>query len=315
MGVYCRWLAGLPNESFNHTDLPLHASVASNLRSLLDDARYPDVTLKCEGKHMKAHKTVLGQNSTVFDRMFVSDFCEAKKNEIELETISFDLLNKAVRFLYGNELIIAAQEVMTLLQFADMYDVTPLREVCGKMLMKHINPSVAMTVWMYAKRYNAPEFYSNCQKYCARNFSIGATPELFRTQGYLDADRSFIADLMSDHALNVPTEDDVFEAIIDWVMFNQKERAGQLSELLQKCLRTESISSETMHTKLEQVGCSQMSDAMQAALLRLHHDRVCLNHPILRARLLTKEIDALSCFIYNTSDEFFAKVSLCIRSK
>ena len=307
------WLSGLPSETYTFSDVPLHRSVAANLRNQFDTAFYSDVTIKCGDKEIKCHKLLLVQYSTVFNRMFQGSFDEAQNNEVNVKDIAPELLTKALAYLYGNDIHLTAADVMPLLQFGDMYDITPLREVSGKMLLKHINPSVAMTVWMYAKRYHAPEFYSNCQKYCAKNFSSSNnyTPQIVTSAGYYHADKDVIIDLLADHALNVPCEESVFDAIIDWVMFDQQQRATHLHELLSKVLRTERLSSHAVHSKLEQVGCSALGDRMKVSLFELWHDvaGVCLTHPLLRPRSLTAEVDALGCYIYIRTEANYSRLT------
>ena len=137
---------------------------------MYDNDEYADVTLTCENKSIKCQRGILGMYSPVIQKMLTSGFQETKTNEIQFSDISFAHLRKAVRFLYGYELEITSRDVIHLLQFADMYDIGPLRELCGKMLMKHINTAVAMEVWMLAHRYNSPTFYTEASNYCANVF-------------------------------------------------------------------------------------------------------------------------------------------------
>ena len=150
----------------------------------------------------------------------------AKTAELKFDDYKFVLLKKAIRYLYGSDLVITAQDVLPLLRFADTYDVTPLLEACGKMLMKHVNPTVAIAVWMKVADYDmAPTFYVNAQKYCASVFSDVYGKDIEFTTGYFGLDENRLIDLLSDPELKVAAENDVIDAIVEWLTFNEDDRA------------------------------------------------------------------------------------------
>ena len=108
----------LPAERVTSTDLQLPPYIARNLAGMsIDDAR-ADVTLTCKERSMKCHRTVLTMYSNVIGTMLRPETAELK-----FEDENFEVLEKAIRYLYGSDLVITAQDVLPLLRFADTYDV------------------------------------------------------------------------------------------------------------------------------------------------------------------------------------------------
>ena len=60
---------------------------------------------------------------------------------------------------------------MSILEFADMYEIEPLRITCGKFLMSSINPNVAVFIWQQAVKYRAQPLNLDAKRYLLDNFS------------------------------------------------------------------------------------------------------------------------------------------------
>ena len=218
---------------------------------MLDDDASADVTLTCDdGNSMKCHRAILTMYSAVIQRMLSPDFVEGRNNQITFIDISLSLLSKVVRFLCGDDLQVSGKDVLPLLQFGDMYDITVLQEVCGKMFMRHIKAGpVVLSLWSVAKRYNASTLHAAVQAYCVENISRHIR-ELDQKHGYLKADKDMVIEVLSDPKLRTATEKEVFEAIIKWAMFKQEDRASDVKEILEKCVRSDMLSPHAIYATL-----------------------------------------------------------------
>ena len=179
----------------------------------------------------------------------MSEHTEAQ-TRINVSVVSFDLLLRIVRFLYGGELQVQSLEVLQVLEFAGKYQVVPLKEICSTALFKHIEPCIGVTMWVVAKMYHVDSLVDNCRTFCQENFMVNEDVPIANSLGFLCADKDLIIELLAYFCLQVPSENDVFAAIVDWLMYSQEERIGQAKEIFKKVLRRECLDADYVTAKI-----------------------------------------------------------------
>uniref|UniRef100_A0A8D9DVP3 Protein bric-a-brac 2 n=1 Tax=Cacopsylla melanoneura TaxID=428564 RepID=A0A8D9DVP3_9HEMI len=112
---YClRW-------KYHHSNLQLMFS------QLLERESFCDVTLACEGKHIRAHKVMLSACSTYFDAIF------SQHNEnnpiVVFKDVRFEDLKALVQFMYKGEIKIENTQLTPLLKTAEELRIKGLAEV------------------------------------------------------------------------------------------------------------------------------------------------------------------------------------------
>ena len=111
-------------EEFNQgpqLDADIGNRAAANFGSLLQSGQYADVELVAmDGQKIRAHKALLTARSSVFAAMFENNMRESVENQVKITDISFEVLEKLMRFIYGAvqelqlndlELLVAADKV------------------------------------------------------------------------------------------------------------------------------------------------------------------------------------------------------------
>ena len=283
---------------------------------MFDTESLSDVTLRCDGKDIRCHRTILVLFSSVFDRMLQPNFLEGHSQLVTIEGIRHDVLKKAIHFMYGKGLILNNEDIMDCLALADMYDIAPLRDHCSEMLLKHINPTVAATLLHYAKLYNVTAMIKQCTAYCLRMFDDAKNP-VAKTRGFLEVDKSIVIDLIGSFALSVAHEEDAFSALLDWVLFDADNRADDLPELLSKCIHLQNIPTQAVMDKVALVGnccvaASSGNSRIVKHLLELSQRlaKGCFLPTPPCPRFVTTSVDVLRCCIYNGAHVF--NISLCV---
>ena len=137
--------------------LNTYSSTAAKRSYFLDEEMYADVTLTCEGRKFRCNSLILAENSSVFEAMFgQSGFKESKTKSVEIHGIEVTTLERLIRFLYSGSIELGPSNILEVLNFANQYDVTPLRDACGDYLFESVTPeSVMNPLWMTAKMFNA----------------------------------------------------------------------------------------------------------------------------------------------------------------
>ena len=247
--MFCRWLSNLPEEKYKSDRLSSQSLTSAKLEEMFDSANYSDVTLQCEGNDIKCHRNILSFYSPVLDRLFLGEFQEKGSRSIEIKEVRCDVLTKAIHFIYGKGLALTSKCVMDLLAFSDMYDIAVLREVCSDMLVKNITPAIVVTLWQWGKKYNARKIIEACSDYCAAEFGF-ERHHIIKTSGFLEAEKDIIVELLSSRFLYVEDEEEVFNALLDWVLYDADARADDLDELLSKCVNVQHLTSQCVMNRI-----------------------------------------------------------------
>ncbi|CAL8138070.1 unnamed protein product [Orchesella dallaii] len=172
------------NDSINQIRILLRVERTSNLRnthavmdSLEDGLRYQsilengrridcspffmsdqfsDVVLECEGQTFPAHRFLLACRSPVFHRMFSVDMKEAAEGRIVIEDMEPQAVIEMLRFMYcGNVSMLRKDLWIQLLTASDKYDMPTLKILCENEIVKLLNPTNAIELYVTADLHQA----------------------------------------------------------------------------------------------------------------------------------------------------------------
>uniref|UniRef100_A0AC35FYA1 BTB domain-containing protein n=1 Tax=Panagrolaimus sp. PS1159 TaxID=55785 RepID=A0AC35FYA1_9BILA len=104
---------------------------------------FEDFTIVSDEKEIKVYKCVLACQSPVFAAMFKSHTKEAIERKVVISDFTFDILEKAMKLCYQQMDISNASnvEIYLLLEFADKYDITILKDNLEDYLVEQIDIS------------------------------------------------------------------------------------------------------------------------------------------------------------------------------
>ena len=136
-------------ESFNSSD---HCSIILKKMEELRPSDY-DVEINVAGSTIKAHKIVLKANSGYFLGLFNSGMQESQTGKIEIKDFDADIIEKLVNFMYMGVLVINSENVYSLYQAADMYDIEKARMFCSNFLTTSLDQDNCFELYESAKLY------------------------------------------------------------------------------------------------------------------------------------------------------------------
>lgn len=174
------------------------STLAADLAGLLEGGVGADVTVQLMDGKIAVHKAVLIARSPVFRRMFATDMEERRTGNIDMVDVSTLVAGKFIKFLYTDQLTDETagetQEVLSLLQVADKYQVEGLKEHCCSHLAETLNIDTAASVLQAAHKFNIPKL-----KHEALNFITSSGERLAAVQdaeGFDDLDRDLLRELL-----------------------------------------------------------------------------------------------------------------------
>uniref|UniRef100_A0A914PWR8 BTB domain-containing protein n=1 Tax=Panagrolaimus davidi TaxID=227884 RepID=A0A914PWR8_9BILA len=109
--------------------IPLSIKAPKIYQQMFADDNGKNFKIFAEGQEIKVHKSILQKVSSVFARMFELSWKETTEEKIEFKFITFKLAKIAIDLFYGIKYLgfLDKIEYIQLFQFADQYDITPLK--------------------------------------------------------------------------------------------------------------------------------------------------------------------------------------------
>ncbi|KAF3816191.1 hypothetical protein GH733_014780, partial [Mirounga leonina] len=184
--------------AINHAEQTLH-----KMENYLKEKQLCDVLLIAGHLRIPAHRLVLSAVSDYFAAMFTNDVLEAKQEELKEDTIE------------------------NLLAAACLLQLTQVVEVCSNYLIKQLHPSNCLGIRSFGDAQGCTELLSVAHKYTMEHFI-----EVIKNQEFLLLPANEISKLLCSDDINVPDEETIFHALMQWVGHDVQARQRDLAMLL-----------------------------------------------------------------------------------
>lgn len=217
-----------------------------NLNQIRLDRLLCDVTLVVEGQKFAAHRCVLAASSRYFYSLFTTDMKENKAEEIHLPELSLSVLDELLVYLYTGEVSMTEKNAEELVVCANYLLLPRLKSLACKMLVRSTTPTNCVYLHAFADKYECVELRNYARELMRQNFaklSVGMSTNM------LTLSVEHLEDLISSDEIVVNAEEEVFEAIIEWIREDKEARELYLARLFRH-VRLGLISNHYFHTRL-----------------------------------------------------------------
>ena len=218
--------------SYNSGGFRFKGSESSAL-SLLNKLRlegeggFCDVTLEVEGRQLATHRCVLAASSQFFYTMFHSGMKESNQTLLKLHSVSFDSMSLILDYFYTREIVINYDIVLELLNTASFLLVTPVKKVCIQILSNQLSIENCFSILQVADQFWASELEKRASNYIKENFFSAVNNEEF-----VSISKKSLIDFISSDEIQVEREEEVYQAVLKWVKYDEENRVSDLPELL-----------------------------------------------------------------------------------
>uniref|UniRef100_H2YHH9 BTB domain-containing protein n=1 Tax=Ciona savignyi TaxID=51511 RepID=H2YHH9_CIOSA len=181
-------------------------------------------------KRISAHRLVLSSVSEYFRAMFNSDVREAVENEVTMTDEDPEALESLIRYMYTGllrKLELKEENVERTLSTANMLRLDAVVESGCSFLQQQLHPSNCLGIRSFADIQGCRGLYKQAHSYTMEHFT-----EVTRNQEFLLLPLSQVCDLFASDEVNVPSETNMFEAVLLWVKHDEAARKKHMSELL-----------------------------------------------------------------------------------
>ncbi|XP_050524049.1 kelch-like protein 12 [Daktulosphaira vitifoliae] len=220
-----------------------------------------DVTLVTnDDLKIPAHKVILAAASPVFLSMFNNDFKESKEDYIPIRGIDSDVLKIIMSYLYTYHLEVNQSNVERILKAVDYLDLNHAKNVCYRYIEENISPTNCINFMKTTEMISNTKLYDYCFLYTIKNISEVMEQDVVSLYELSSED---IIKFISNNHLEVKSEMQVFNLVINWIKYDEDNRQQILPELMN-------------YIRLPQVPKEDLEDIYSEPLLVAQKD--CLNN-------------------------------------
>ena len=188
-----------------------------------------DVYLRCDdGTIFSAHKNVLSSISLYFNAMFQANMIEKSQAIIDIRAVTSEALKCLIDFAYSPNLLVSFSYVYDLLIASNMLCVEQVEHQCVDFLGHNLDVDNCIEVWSISEMINCEPLYNATFSFVQNNFR-----RVSQELDFLQLSFQQMELLLSNDYIDVSSETDVFEAIINWVSYDSMARLPCLARLLQ----------------------------------------------------------------------------------
>lgn len=157
-----------PILTFKNQDL-INRNIADTLGKQWKDQEFCDYELvaRC-GRRLAAHKLVLSGRSPVFQAMLKTDMQEKRDNFIQIEDISYEVLEEMLQFMYYGK--ISDQGLVDgVLYAAEKYQIPDLKDACKELLFNNLNVDNAENTLELCRLYDLTDLQPHVELFVNSN--------------------------------------------------------------------------------------------------------------------------------------------------
>ncbi|XP_043244358.1 kelch-like ECH-associated protein 1B isoform X2 [Amphibalanus amphitrite] len=247
-----------------HFKMPKYLTDAfKTMFKMRGDGLLTDVILELESEEVRAHKLVLAAASPYFKAMFTSGLRESSMSSIKLQGVCSYTFSRLLLFAYTGEITVNEQTVCALLPAATMFQMQHVIEVCCNFLKNQLEPSNAIGIATFAEQHGCMELLHTATQFIEQHFT-----QIAQEEEFLMLNPSQLIKLIHRDELNVFDERDVYKAVLQWVMYDEKARRPKL-ECIMKSVRCELLPARYLKDELENQPLLRGHDPCREYLVRL----------------------------------------------
>ena len=174
-----------------------------------------------------ARRDALVKASFFFEKRLKNGTDESREGIIRLNTISTQLMEIILKFIYnGRVQINNVENAKGLIVAADYLLLPSLRIISEQCLEKRLCISNCISIFYFAKEHHCNELVAKVHSYIGSNFASVA-----QSKEFLDLSSQEIENWISSDEIVINNEEDIFKIIVQWTSQNTKYRMGEFTEL------------------------------------------------------------------------------------
>jgi len=158
-------------------ELDCPEKVGMDLYNSYELQEFTDFEIVCQDRSIPCHKVVLASRSPVFRAMLLNDMEESSSSKVQPKEFDSQTISLLLRFLYRGKLEqdLLDKNAEAVFKAADYYEVTDLKRLCEKSLIKKITIANMLEFLVLADMYKARDL-----REATKNLIVANSKELLK---------------------------------------------------------------------------------------------------------------------------------------
>ncbi|XP_008178316.1 kelch-like protein 3 isoform X2 [Acyrthosiphon pisum] len=198
------------------------------LQSLRKDEVLCDIKLGTDdGGVIFGHKVVLASASPYFLAMF-TNFSEKNQDQVTIRQLDSRVLHLLIDFVYSGKISITDKNVQDLLAASNLLQLQEIKKACCDFLEAQLCPTNVIGTIALADLHSCTKLLTSSELYFKQHFS-----NVVEGEEFLSLSSEQIVKLISSDELTVPSEEKIFESVIQWIKHDLDSRKQILPQLME----------------------------------------------------------------------------------
>ncbi|XP_048484821.1 kelch-like ECH-associated protein 1B isoform X1 [Plutella xylostella] len=268
-----------------------------------------DVILEVGNELFHVHKVVLAAASPYFKAMFTGGLKECEMSRVRLQGVCPSAMGWLVYFMYTGKVRITELTVCQLLPAATMFQVfsgpqiSNVIEACCAFLERQLDPANALGIANFAEQHGCADLKMKVNQFIERHFT-----QVCQEEEFLQLTPAELISLIRKDELNVREETEVYNAVLNWVKYDEDRRHPRMEHILQ-AVRCQYLTPSFLREQMTTCAVLKKVPACREYLARIFKDLTLHKKPVISERrpntpriiyvaggYLRHSIDALEAF-------------------
>ena len=180
----------------------------------------------CEPTELWAHRAVLVAASRPFRAMLAGSHRERGANRLVLQEVSAAPLAELLRFVYGQEVQLTAENALPLYRTADLYEVLELATLCCAFLKRSAGVGNCVALLAASDTAHCKPVALHCIDLLKRHFG-----QVAERASFVSLPGQLLLEVLQADDLSAPSEELVLSAVLSWLDADPQGRLGMLPQL------------------------------------------------------------------------------------
>jgi len=172
--------------------VPVTAAYTSQIRALVNDEEFSDITFMVENAPVHAHRAILAQRCEHFAAMFRSGMRESVERVITIPNMSKHVFLLLMEYIYTDAVKIEVEDAIELYIAADLYHLERLRDMCCTVVRRNMTAENSGPLLQSASEAHCQVLKDVCMEYVVSNFDI-----VSKTEGIKQVSHHLLLEILS----------------------------------------------------------------------------------------------------------------------
>ena len=186
-------------EPFDHSNamgnvnaVAVTATYTSQMRGIVNEEEFSDVTFIVENQEVYAHRAILAQRCDHFAAMFRSGMRESVEKTISIPNISKRVFLMLLEYIYTDSVKIDVDSAIDLYIAADLYHLERLRDMCCTVVRRNLSAENSGPLLQSASEAHCHALREVCMAFVVENFDI-----VSKTEGIKQVSHSLLLEILA----------------------------------------------------------------------------------------------------------------------